>query len=191
MVFLSIQGKMKIYTKAGDKGQTSLASGKRVSKSDPRVDLYGTCDELNSSLGVAIAFLPENSALKNELFSAQNALFELGSELAGFEKDGRPTALSEQDVQFLESSIDRMQGKLPALKNFILPGGSKASSFLQLSRTICRSLERKMVNALENKETISALSLQYINRLSDYIFVAARYANFEEGVQDVKWEPRS
>ncbi|MBE7413538.1 MAG: cob(I)yrinic acid a,c-diamide adenosyltransferase [Leptospiraceae bacterium] len=181
---------MKIYTKTGDKGQTSLASGKRVSKSSPKVDLYGTCDELNSTVGIVISFLPEGSKIISDLTQIQNILFELGSELAGYKNQERESALLQSDVQFLENSIDKMQESLSPIKNFILPGGSQPSSFLHLSRTICRRLERKMVLAIETGDSIPEISIQYINRLSDYFFVAARFSNFENGLQDIFWEAR-
>ncbi|MCB1189308.1 MAG: cob(I)yrinic acid a,c-diamide adenosyltransferase [Leptospiraceae bacterium] len=183
---------MKIYTKSGDSGKTSLASGKRVSKSNVLVDLYGTCDELNSSIGMTIAFLKEGSDLKNQLIPIQNILFELGSELAGFRpKEKLGSVISEEDITFLEQAIDGFQEKLPPLKNFILPGGSKAAAFLQFSRTICRRLERMMVTAQEEQQEIFDQSLIFVNRLSDYLFVAGRTANLEEGIEDIKWLSRT
>jgi cob(I)alamin adenosyltransferase len=183
---------MKIYTKSGDKGKTSLASGKRVSKSDELVSLYGICDGLNSQIGVAISFLKEGSILKEPLLLTQNILFELGSELAGFRiENAEVSIIFESDIQFLEENIDRWQEKLPELKSFVLPGGSKSSSFLQVSRTICRELEREMVKAKEMNIEIFDKSLIYINRLSDFLFVAARFANLEESIPDVKWTSRA
>lgn len=183
---------MKIYTKTGDKGKTSLASGKRVSKSDELVSLYGTCDELNSQLGVAVSFLIDNSKLKEPLFVTQNILFELGSELAGFRiKETSETIILKSDIDYLEDSIDRLQASLLEMKSFILPGGAKASSFLHVARTICRRLEREMVATKEKGLEIFDMSLIYINRLSDFLFVAARFANFEESIEDVKWASRA
>lgn len=183
---------MKIYTKTGDLGKTSLASGKRVSKSDVFVDLYGTCDELNSSIGIAISFLNQDSLLQTQLLRIQNILFELGSELAGFRpKESSESIILDEDINFLEQSIDDFQEKLPQLRNFILPGGSQVASFLQLSRTICRRLERMMVNAKENGKEVFDKSLVFANRLSDYLFVAGRIANLEEGIEDTKWSSRT
>ena len=183
---------MKIYTKSGDKGQTSLASGKRVSKSDERVGLYGTCDEFNSSIGLGISLLNEASFLKEGLVAIQNILFELGSELAGFRKEDKTESIIfESDISFLEKQIDIMQGKLVPLKSFILPGGSKSASALHISRTICRRLEREMVRAQKKDLEIFQTSLVYVNRLSDYLFVAARFANTEEKIDDIKWVSRA
>ena len=181
----------KIYTKTGDKGFTSLANGARVSKSDSYVELYGTCDELNSSLGVALGFYPSNVS-GEPVWKIQNLLFELGSELAGFrKKDTNVSIILEEDIQFLEKEIDTMQEVLPELKSFILPGGSKAASFLHVSRTLCRRLERMMVTSKESGGEIFESSLIFVNRLSDYLFVLARYLNFQEGQEDIKWFSRA
>jgi cob(I)alamin adenosyltransferase len=183
---------MKIYTKTGDKGKTSLASGKRVSKSDELVSLYGICDELNSQIGVAISFLKEDSLLKEPLTLTQNILFELGSELAGFRLNSTENSIIfDSDIEYLEKNIDTWQEKLPELKSFVLPGGTKSSSFLQVARTICRELEREMVRANEKGTEIFEMSLIYVNRLSDFLFVAARFANQEESIPDIKWTSRA
>jgi cob(I)alamin adenosyltransferase len=180
---------MKIYTKTGDKGSTSLANGKRVSKSNEYVRLYGISDELNSLIGTAISFLSKDFQLNNTLFKIQNLLFELGSELAYFRTN--VSIILEEDISFLETEIDRMQENLEPLKQFILPGGSKASSFLHIARTICRELEREMVREKEAGAEIFENSLIFVNRLSDYLFVAARFCNQEEGVGDTKWTSRA
>lgn len=183
---------MKIYTKTGDKGMTSLASGKRVSKSNDLVELYGTCDELNSHIGVSISFLNESSFLKAPLLTTQNILFELGSELAGFRlSDSKASIIYDSDIKYLEEAIDSMQEKLETLRQFVLPGGSKSSAFLQVARTVCRRLERNMVKSLEGGLEIFEESVIYVNRLSDFLFVAGRYANYESGVEDVKWSSRA
>ncbi|HMV45788.1 MAG TPA: cob(I)yrinic acid a,c-diamide adenosyltransferase [Leptospiraceae bacterium] len=183
---------MKIYTKTGDKGKTSLASGKRVSKSDDLVSLYGTCDELNSQIGVAISFLLEDSTLKEPLFTTQNILFELGSELAGFRlNDSKESIIYNSDIEYLEIKIDELQSKLTEMRSFILPGGAKSSGFLHVARTICRRLEREMVLAKEKNLEIFEMSLIYVNRLSDFLFVAARFANQEESISDIKWTSRA
>lgn len=183
---------MKIYTKTGDKGKTSLASGKRVSKSDDLVSLYGICDELNSQIGVAISFLKEDSTIRESLIITQNLLFELGSELAGFRmSEASASIIFDSDIDYLEKCIDEWQEKLPEMKSFILPGGAKSASLLHVARTICRELEREMIKAKEKEIEIFDMSLVYINRLSDFLFVAARFANLEENIPDIKWTSRA
>jgi cob(I)alamin adenosyltransferase len=182
---------MKIYTKTGDAGYTSLAKGDRVLKSDPRVDLYGTSDELNSSLGMVISFLSKDSSLKKDLELIQNLLFELGSELAGFLGFKEKSAILEDDIVFLEERIDAMESELTTLKNFILPGGTPAASFLHLSRTICRRLERSMVNSFQKDEVVKEISIKFINRLSDFLFVGARYENHLNKINDTQWTSRA
>ncbi|MDI7211660.1 cob(I)yrinic acid a,c-diamide adenosyltransferase [Leptospira santarosai] len=181
---------MKIYTKKGDFGQTSLATGVKVSKSDRRVELYGTVDELNSTIGVVKSFLPEKSVLHSPLETVQNLLFELGSELAGF-RPKEKSCILEEDVTFLENQIDRMQEKLEPLKRFILPGGTKASAFLHVSRTVARRLERDMVKFKEEGLEIFSPPMVFMNRLSDFFFVAARFANLEENIQEPLWTSRA
>ncbi|MDX1957556.1 MAG: cob(I)yrinic acid a,c-diamide adenosyltransferase [Leptospiraceae bacterium] len=179
---------MKIYTKTGDKGLTSLAMGGRVAKSDARVELYGTCDELMSVLGLTNC---SHEVLKKEIERIQNLLFELGSELAGFRKQDSDQIILQEDIEFLEQSIDRMQEKLPVLKTFILPGGARDAGYLHLARTVCRRLERGMVRHREEGGEIFDPSLIFINRLSDYLFVAARFSNLQAGIEDVKWYSRA
>lgn len=180
---------MKIYTKTGDKGQTSLASGQKVTKADPRVELYGSCDELNSMIGAAVSFLAESSDLSAALNQIQNTLFELGSELAGYRPPGQDSILNSDDVQFLEQEMDTLSEKLPKMKCFILPGGNQSSAFLHCARTICRRLERIMVK--EQETNYQQTSLIYINRLSDFLFIAARYANWEAAIDDIQWQSRT
>ncbi len=183
---------MKIYTKTGDSGSTSLANGKRVSKSNEFVRLYGISDHLNSEIGAALSFLIPTSGLKSSLFFNQNLLFELGSELAQFRPDDKSISIiQDADIQFLETEIDSMQEKLIPLKQFIIPGGSKSSSHLHIARTISRDLEREMIRAKESSLEIFPNSLIYMNRLSDFLFVAARFANFEEGIPDIVWASRA
>jgi cob(I)alamin adenosyltransferase len=183
---------MKIYTKTGDNGSTSLANGKRVSKSNEFVNLYGISDELNSLIGVSISFLKENSSLKESLQLNQNLLFELGSELAMFRPKNESISIIQiDDIKFLENEIDRMQEKLIPLKKFVLPGGSKASAFLHVARTKCRELERMMVKAKEENLEIFENSLIYVNRLSDFLFVCSRFVNSEENIEDITWTSRA
>lgn len=189
---------MKIYTKTGDKGQTSLLSGKRVNKNDPRLMAYGTVDELNSSLGVVIAHLnilksqANQSAHAEEMMfwlkTIQNQLFTVGSHLAcDSEKwQSQLPVISADFVESLERIIDKCETQLPKLKNFILPGGSRISAFLHVSRTVCRRAEREVV-AIENSTTPEIITV-YLNRLSDLLFVLARYTNFREGFPDQVWE---
>lgn len=181
----------KIYTKTGDKGDTSLANGKRVPKSDKLVEMYGTSDELNSAIGMAVSFFPVEIST-DEILGVQSLLFELGSELAGFRKENiEESIILEADIEILEKSIDKMQEELPALKNFILPGGTPAASFLHLARTICRRLERLMVEHKYSGEEVFEKSLKFVNRLSDYLFVLARYLNYKEGKEDLPWKSRA
>ncbi|EKR81808.1 cob(I)yrinic acid a,c-diamide adenosyltransferase [Leptospira interrogans] len=181
---------MKIYTKKGDFGQTSLATGVKVPKSDRRVELYGTADELNSTIGVVKSFLRKESILHSSLEIIQNLLFELGAELAGF-RPKQESCILEEDITFLENQIDQMQEKLEPLKKFILPGGTKAAAFLHISRTVSRKLEREMVKFKEEGLEILSSPMIFINRLSDYFFVAARFANLEENIQEPLWTSRT
>lgn len=181
---------MKIYTKTGDKGQTSLVGGQRVSKSDPRLDAYGTVDELNAVLGLVIAQLenhaPTFKAALSTLKQTQNFLFHVGSHLATADekiKAGLPK-LETQWVAAFESEMDSMTAELPELKEFILPGGRAEASWCHLARTVARRAERASV-ALQDTEP---LVIQILNRLSDYLFVLARYCNFKLGVADVTWK---
>ncbi|NDD90852.1 cob(I)yrinic acid a,c-diamide adenosyltransferase [bacterium] len=180
---------MKIYTKGGDQGQTGLFGGQRVPKDHLRLHTYGTFDELNAFLGLVLSepLLAQDSVVRSALMRVQSELFQLGAELAT--PPGKPvtTRLIEQrDIELLESEIDAMEGKLAPLKSFILPGGSKPSAHLHLSRTVCRRAERELV-VLNRSEPVRPEVLGYVNRLSDYLFVAARYVNLELGVPDVPW----
>jgi cob(I)alamin adenosyltransferase len=182
---------MKIYTKTGDTGKTSLAMGGRVLKSDLRVEMYGTCDELNSQIGLVLAYIETDTLLISYLTTTQNLLFEIGSELSGYKnKSSDSSAILMEDIEFLERAIDSLEEKLEPLKSFILPGGSKVASFLHVTRTVCRRLERLMVHAHSNGVEVLPSTLMYINRLSDFLFVAARYANAESGILEPKWTTR-
>ena len=197
---------MKIYTKKGDGGQTHLATGGRVAKNHVRVDLYGNSDELNSHIGVAMAFLTQDNeqSLRAELQEQQNLLFELGAELAGYRPkldDGSiaETVFEPADIEQIEQAMDRMSEQLEPMRSFILPGGTPASAHLHVCRTVCRRLERMMVdvrtgdtgNRDENGMIVHDLALKYTNRLSDYLFITARYSNLLAGVEDIKWASRS
>ena len=184
----------KIYTKSGDGGQTGLIGGKRVSKSHLRLDLYGEVDDLNSWVGVVVAHLsPEDQSLISSLEKIQNWLFDLGSYLA-CEKEKRlqfklPT-LTSTHAEFLEREMDEMAKELKPLKNFILPGGGSAGSFLHLARTKTRKIERKLVRFQEELpgEASSEIVI-FANRLSDYFFIAARWINQKRGMKETLWCP--
>jgi cob(I)alamin adenosyltransferase len=179
---------MPIYTRTGDKGQTSLFGGKRVLKSDLRIDIYGTIDELNSLIGAVLSIEYLVLGIKNELIKIQNDLFTIGSALVN-PQDPQGVALQscEARVREFEKLIDQMAEKMPKLNNFILPGGGKTGSMLHLSRTVCRRLERKFV-ALNSRKKIDSNIIIYFNRLSDLLFTMARFANFKEKKKEVIWK---
>ena len=182
---------MKIYTKTGDSGTTSLLGGARVSKAHIRIEAYGTVDELNSYIGL-LRDQPVNEGRKDFLKEIQDRLFTLGAELAtepGKDKVVKPD-LFDSDVEALEQAMDAMDEQLPALKNFILPGGHQSVSFAHLARCVCRRAERIAI-ALNEAEPVDALSIRYLNRLSDYLFLLGRKMAAELGAEEVKWEPRA
>ncbi len=181
---------MKIYTKTGDQGTTSLFGGKRVSKSDLRIDCYGTIDELNSYVGL-VRDQEVNQKREVELIEIQDRLFTIGSILAvepGNTKVKVP-ALSATDISFLEQQIDRMESQLEPMKSFVLPGGHPSVSIGHVARTVCRRAER-MVIALDHIEKIEPLIIQYLNRLSDYLFVLCRAMTKELQTKETPWKPR-
>mgnify|MGYP001608936546 FL=1 len=169
---------MAIYTRTGDKGKTSLMSGQRVSKSDLRVETYGTIDELNSAIGVVLSVISDKrKEIRKELIKIQNDLLEIGSALAN--PASKQLKYLQQRVKEFEKFIDQMTEKMPPLKNFILPGGGKAGAILHLARAISRRAERKTV-ALNNKQKVDNNIIIYLNRLSDLLFTMARFVNFKE-----------
>jgi cob(I)alamin adenosyltransferase len=181
---------MKIYTKTGDKGTTSLFGGKRVSKADLRIDTYGTIDELNSHIGL-VRDQEVNKKRRDVLVEIQDRLFTIGSILAtepGNIKVKIPS-LTADDILFLEKEIDGMDATLPPMKFFVLPGGNQAVSFCHVARTVCRRSER-LVIALHAQEPVETLVIQYLNRLSDYLFVLSRKMTDELGVEETPWKPR-
>ncbi|CAN5202860.1 cob(I)yrinic acid a,c-diamide adenosyltransferase [soil metagenome] len=181
-------GKVKVYTKTGDKGQTSLFGGERVPKYHDRVDTYGTVDELNSSLGIVIAHLtPVSTSVGVVLEAVQQDLFNIGSTLATPTK--KELAYLADRIQILEKEIDTMTESLPEILTFILPGGGKAGAFLHVSRTICRRTERRLVKLMQT-ETIEPLLVQYLNRLSDLLFTMARYVNHQEKIKETFWDKK-
>ncbi len=178
----------RIYTRGGDAGMTSLGSGDRVKKHDPRVAAYGTIDEANAAIG--IARLHVGAELDAMLGRIQNDLFDLGADLCRPATDNRAAEalrVIDSQVERLEQEIDAMNAKLSPLKSFVLPGGSPASAHLHLARTIVRRAERE-ITALAERETVNAAAIRYVNRLSDHLFVAARSAN-DGGARDVLWQP--
>lgn len=181
---------MKIYTKTGDQGITSLLGGTRVPKSDLRIDAYGTVDELNSYIGL-LRDQPVNNDRLDTLKEIQDRLFTIGADLAtvpGKDKVKKPD-LHQEDVELLENEMDEMELKLPPLTAFILPGGHTAVSFGHIARTVCRRTERIVVE-LASLEPVSELVIQYLNRLSDYLFVLGRVMALELNVEEVTWKPR-
>ena len=182
----------KIYTRTGDDGTTALGSGRRVAKYDLRVECYGTLDETNAAIGLARLHTRSDGALDAMLARIQNDLFDLGAELCypNESKDARGRlAVSDSQVERLEREIDTLNRELQPLRSFVLPGGTLAASFLHLARTISRRAERLMVAlAARPNEPVGGSALRYINRLSDFLFVAARYAN-DMGKSDVLWVP--
>ena len=179
---------MPIYTRAGDKGRTALFGGKRVLKSDGRVDTYGTIDELNSVLGLVVALLShKHQVIKKELEKIQHDLFEIGSYLANPEAE--PVKRLITRVKEFEDIIDSQTKKMPELRNFILPGGGKAGASLHQARTVCRRAERRLV-ALMQTEEIDEHLVKYINRLSDLLFSSARFVNQKEKKKETIWSSR-
>lgn len=182
---------MKIYTKTGDKGSTSLLGGQRVEKNHPKLKAYGTVDELNSHIGLLLSFVKTEISNSDKeqsfIFEIQNHLFLLGSHLACLEDSDRKkfkiTDFDSSKTEFLEKGIDQLEKNLSELKNFILPGGSKSSAQAHICRTVCRRAER-LVACLKNNDSTW---LVYLNRLSDYFFVLARHLNHLQNVDDVIW----
>jgi cob(I)alamin adenosyltransferase len=183
----------KIYTRTGDDGSTGLGSGERRKKYDLRVAAYGTLDEANAAIGIARLHTAGDVTLDAALSRIQNDLFDVGADLCtpgkGRGPDGARLTVTQAQVDWLESEIDRLNDTLAPLKSFVLPGGTPAAAYLHLARTICRRAER-LIAELKDKpgESVGAEVLQYVNRLSDFLFVAGRYAN-DKGARDVLWQP--
>ncbi len=183
----------KIYTKTGDAGTTGLGTGERVRKDALRIAAYGTVDETNAAIGMVRIHLGGHPGVDAKLARIQNDLFDLGADLCvpdrGKKPEFEPLRVSDDQVARLEAEIDEMNSELKPLKSFVLPGGSPASAALHVARTVSRRAEREMVAlaAMEN-EPVSAAALKYINRLSDFLFVAGRYVN-DRGKSDVLWVP--
>lgn len=183
---------MKIYTKTGDKGKTSLIGGTKVYKSDLRIEAYGTVDELNSYVGLCLDLLKSNN-INNVLAEIQDRLFTTGSALAcdpDKETKLKIPDLHETDIELLEKEIDRMNEVLPVMKSFILPGGNISVSTLHIARCVCRRAERCCVRMQKKEMEVEPLIIKYLNRLSDYFFVLARYAAHQLGAEEIPWKPR-
>ncbi len=181
---------MKIYTKTGDKGKTSLISGHRVSKAHKRIEVYGTIDELNSNLGVIAWQKDVSTEIRKMLIILQNKLFDLGAQFASDEENPayKLPDINQEDITFLEKSIDLFNTELPELKAFILPGGHPLIAQTHVARTICRRAERLAVG-LSEKHKVALLHIQYLNRLSDFLFVLARKMASDLKVEEIKWKP--
>ncbi|MBU1013075.1 MAG: cob(I)yrinic acid a,c-diamide adenosyltransferase [Bacteroidetes bacterium] len=181
----------KIYTKTGDKGETSLIGGKRVPKFDQRIEAYGTVDELKSYIGL-IRDQDISTAYKNLLIEIQDRLFTIESSLAT-DLENPPErklpSIQESDIKLLEDEIDAMNEKIPSLNSFILPGGNLVSSHCQVARTICRRAERLTIKLASGTE-IQEINIKYLNRLSDYLFVLARKCIYDFGGEETKWKAR-
>jgi cob(I)alamin adenosyltransferase len=181
----------RIYTRTGDAGSTRLASGATVSKADPRVETYGAVDETNACVGLARVHTRGAGAFDAILARVQNELFDLGADLAtpaaADEAPGSRLRILDSQVERLEQEIDSLNAELPELISFILPGGTEAAAALHLARTVSRRAEREAVRLVESGEPVSGPAMRYLNRLSDLLFVAARYAN-DKGAAEVFWQ---
>jgi cob(I)alamin adenosyltransferase len=179
----------KIYTRTGDHGETSLATGERVRKNHPRLAAVGSVDETNAAIGLARLEAKSDPLLDGMLARIQNELFDLGADLA----TPRQTVawetvwISSSEIERLEAEIDQLNADLPALDSFVLPGGSRLAAALHMARTVCRRAERDAFQLADSGEIVRADALKYLNRLSDLLFVAARFANARSGDGDVKW----
>lgn len=186
----------RVYTKGGDKGETSLIGGDRVSKADPRLECYGTIDELNATVGLMIEALATSAAgehLTPILRRVQNELFNLGCELAtpDAEQRAKLPRIEARHVEALERDIDAVNDELPMLKSFVLPGGGWPSAYAHLARTVCRRVERLVVGLMQSEDIGGDLPVQYLNRLSDALFVWGRWAALKDGKPEPLWDSRS
>jgi cob(I)alamin adenosyltransferase len=184
----------RIYTRTGDAGETSLGSGERVSKANLRIQAYGTVDETNATLGLVRLHTGEIKKLDDMLARIQNELFDLGADLCvpdrGQKLDYEPLRISPKQFERIEREIDELNGELQPLRSFVLPGGHPAAAQLHLTRTICRRAERLIVElAAHQGEHVSEGAIAYINRLSDFFFVASRWVNAKAGSGDILWVP--
>ncbi len=182
---------MKIYTKTGDKGETSLFGGTRISKDDIRIEAYGTIDELNAHTGHLLSVLSKDNDQAKVILEIQKRLFTIGANLASDPtKEKRVPDLTEEDVVLLENQMDNMEAHLEPLRSFVLPGGSIQNSVAHICRTVARRAERRMVT-LSNSDFVEPILIKYVNRLSDYFFMLSRYLAYELGHSEIPWTPRS
>lgn len=182
---------MKVYTKKGDAGETSLIGGKRVSKNDLRIDSYGTVDELNSWIGLVRDHEEIPTLQLEQLIEIQDRLFTIGSLLAT-QPDGTKMKLpkiQESDITFLEDAIDKMNESLPPMRHFVLPGGKKILSHCHIARTVCRRAERLAVG-LNEESDLYKMAMKYLNRLSDYLFILSRKIATDLEIEEIQWKPR-
>lgn len=183
--------KSNLYTRTGDQGSTSLVDGSRAQKDCTRIDAYGEVDELSSALGLVASSDKCPDEIRDEISHVQHIMFEIGGYLATPVKEGSEPVLPflKEETARLEGWIDALDERVPRLKSFILPGGSDESSRCHMARTICRRAERRILT-LSRESFVDPEVLTYVNRLSDYLFIAARYLNFLNGVEDIAWQPR-
>ena len=181
---------MKIYTKTGDKGTTSLIGGTRLSKSHIRINAYGTVDELNSYIGM-LRDQPVNENRRDLLKEIQDRLFTIGSHLACEPDQTRRILpdLHDEDITLLEQEMDKIDAVVPTLRAFVLPGGHASVSFGHIARTVCRRAEREVIH-LQSEEAVEEIVIRYLNRLSDYLFMLCRAMTYELGAEEVVWNPR-
>lgn len=182
----------KVYTKKGDKGMTQLAGGQQVSKTSARIEAYGGIDELNAALGLVVESLRDqlsSAQLRERMLRIQNELFNLGAQLAVLPEDRRKNTpmIRKENISLLEREIDEMNETLPHLTSFILPGGGETAARLHLTRTVCRRVERGTLRLSEN-EPLDGTEIPYLNRLSDWLFVAARFAAAQTGIDETLWK---
>lgn len=180
----------KIYTKGGDRGETSLVGGSRISKDDDKIEAYGTIDELNAWIGVLFD-ARENESRREILKEIQDRLFTIGAELASEPEQNRKKLpeLFESDIELLEKEIDAYTEVIPPLRAFVLPGGHQTVSFAHVARTVARRAERQSIR-LSKKESVNPLTIKYLNRLSDYLFVLSRKITQEQNTPEISWKPR-
>lgn len=181
----------KIYTKGGDKGETSLVGGSRIAKDHDKIEAYGTVDELNSWIGV-LSDAPENSDRRPILKEIQDRLFTIGAELASEPEQNRKKLpeLFESDIELLEKEMDSYTEQIPPLRAFVLPGGHQLVSFAHVARTVARRAERQTIR-LSRSEPVNPLIIKYLNRLSDYLFVLSRKITQEQNAEEISWKPRT
>jgi cob(I)alamin adenosyltransferase len=181
---------MKVYTKGGDRGETSLASGRRVRKDHAPIEAYGTVDELNAFCGLLAAEI-SSKEIYGELSRIQNGLFNVGAQLArdNAKMDSYPE-ISQEDIDFLETAIDAYDSRIAPLRHFILPGGSKSIALCHVCRTVTRRAERRVISLEVETPEIERIII-FLNRLSDYFFILARYCAHIDGVEEIKWQPKT